>query len=166
MGDLSDDFGRSHSFGVTAPINVNSLPKSVGAGKTPRAVSIVGLVNAARALANGTLRGSIYWVDNNAAAGSRFLGTDHLISVIEAGAVVTWTIEPMEVETYVEILDMKGPAVHLTGATEQSLYDGAFKYWKGQVASSAKGEYAYSFSLNVGGREMVLPANLTLDVTG
>ncbi len=139
-------------------------PKIVAAGPTARAVSIVGVVNAARALAKGTLLGSVFWYDNNKAAGSQFLGTDHLVSAIDAGAAVTWVVSPLEVETFVEFVGMTGPAAKMTNATLETAYDGGLVYWKGQVASSAKGEYSYTFSLNVGGRVMELPADLTLAV--
>lgn len=164
--ELRKDFTRLGAYGVTDTLELLALSKTVHTATTPKPVSIVGMVNATRALADGTLLGNICWVDNNAAGGSRFLGTDHLVSAIEAGASVTWLAEPLEVETFVEILEITGPAVELTSAAEKSFYDGAWKYWEGQVPSSAKGEYTYSLSLNICGRAMVLPTNLTLSVTG
>lgn len=151
-------------LGALDVIDTVPPPKIAAAAPTARAVSILGVVNAARALAQGTLFDNVFWYDNNKAAGSQFLGTDHLVSAIDTGAAVTWVVSPLEVETFVEFADMTGPAVKMTNATLETAYDGGLVYWKGQVASSAKGEYSYTFSLNVGGRVMELPANLTLAV--
>lgn len=129
-----------------------------------RGVSIVGLVDVTRALASGSLAGNLYWFDNNTAGGSRFLGTDHLVSAVAPGAGVIWAVEAIEVETFVEILDMTGPGARLTAAVERSEYDGALRYWEGKVAADAKGDYAYDFSLNLHGRAMAIPAALTLTV--
>lgn len=129
-----------------------------------RDVSIVGVVNASQALADDALTGNIFWFDNNAAGGSRFLGTDHLVTAIAPGAGVTWIVDALEVETFAEIKNMTGAGARLTGAAERSDYDGAVTYWEGRVAADAKGEYTYDLSLTIHGRAMAIPAALTLVV--
>lgn len=138
---------------------------AVAAASSPLGLSIVGTVDVARALAENSLVDSVRWFDNNAAGGSRFLGTDHLVSAVGPGMGVTWITHSLEVETFVEILDMRGPAIQVTDAAARSEYQGAVTYWEGKVSAGAKGVYTYDLVLNVNGREMILSAGQALVVS-
>jgi hypothetical protein len=143
------------------PAWAGTAAPAVAAG---RSISVAGLIDVARALAEGSLASSLFWYDNNLDGGSRFQGTPRLVSAVPAGAEITWIVDGLEVETYTDIVSLRGPAARLTKASRQSQYDGAVRYWAGRVPEGIKGEFAYEIALNINGKAMAAPFALALAV--
>lgn len=68
-----------------------------------RTITIVSVVDVAAALADDTLSGSIYLVDNNEAGGSTGEGTEALSTRVKRGDIVVWISTSLESEAHVAI---------------------------------------------------------------
>lgn len=138
-------------------------------------ITVMIVVNVAKALAHDTLEGHIYLYDNNRKSGSMHEGTDHLISAVDFGhaawgehpVTLRWNIMALEPEAFVELsrVEMDEEYVH----AYQRRYKGSdVTYWCGDVKKpfervqckicvklgSRKEEFCHSFDfvgLNTGG---------------
>ncbi len=66
-------------------------------------ISIISVVDVVGALADDTLAGSFYLVDNNKGRGSRDEGTEILKTKVRKGDQVVWISIPLECEAFISI---------------------------------------------------------------
>jgi len=160
------DFLKLAALGTVGSLSLPEFSNANAAtsSATPKTVSVIGVVNVSQALADNSLINNVYWMDNNGSGGSQYIGTDHLNSAIAQGAAITWIVSGLEVESVVNIADITGPAANVSGATFNSLYNGALNYWVGQINAPASGSYSYNIVLKVENRLMIAPSPLALKV--
>ena len=66
-------------------------------------ISIVSVVDVVGALANNSLSGNIFLVDNNKVSGSSGEGTEALQTAVEEGDELVWIVQPLECEAHASI---------------------------------------------------------------
>lgn len=143
-----------------------SLPgcSSSSADAAPtKTITILGIVDVAQALADNSLDNNIYWMDNNASAGSQYLGTGHLKTAISRGSAVQWIVSGLQVETVADIAEISGSAVAIANPVLTTLALG-FSFWTGQIANSASGLHTYAIKLKVENRLMNMSSPLSLEI--
>lgn len=115
-------------------------------------ISIVSVVDVVGALANNTLSGNIYLVDNNKIGGSTEEGTESLKTHVKEGDDVVWVVQPMECEAHANI---EGILIDSDCCEPQmKFYEGTdVSYWVGKIKKGAtQGDYPYSLQFKVGSR--------------
>jgi hypothetical protein len=130
---------------------------------TPRVITVFGIVDIAQALADDTLTGNLYFLDNNKDLGSQFLGTDHLRTALRPGDLIQWLVYGLQVETVADIVSIAGPAAVIANPTSIAVAPG-IAIWVGKIAPTANGIYQYSVVLSVEHRTMGLSSPLSLEV--
>jgi hypothetical protein len=115
-------------------------------------ISIISVVDVVGALANNTLSGNIYLVDNNKTGGSTGEGTEALSTSVKENDEVVWIVQSLECEANANI---EGILIDSACCEPQKkFYEGTdVSYWVGKIKKGAKqGEYPYSLQFKVGSR--------------
>jgi len=71
-----------------------------------RTISIIVIVDVVGALASGSLKDNIYFIDNNRKRGSEKEGTGELKTKVEMGDHLIWNILPLEPEAFSQLVDI------------------------------------------------------------
>jgi len=131
------------------------------AAATPK--TIMGGIDVAQALADGSLVNNQYWFDTNVAGGSTGMGSGALKTVVNKGDTVTWVVSGLEVETLVDIVSVSGtPALALDSPGKYSAGYGN-TIWSATIpADTPSGVYAYQVTLNLENKPMTTTLNLTV----
>lgn len=154
--------------GVLGTLTLPGCILTDDAQASPTAVAtpkmIMGGIDVAQALADGSLVNNQYWFDTNAAGGSTGLGTGALKTVVHPGDSVIWVVSGLEVETLVDIISVSGaPALALDspGADRTGGYGNTT--WSATIAADTpSGVYAYQVTLNLENKPMTTTLHLTV----
>lgn len=123
-------------------------------------ITVMGFVDVAQSLADGTVNGNAYWMDNNRSNGSSNEGTDSLITKLKPGDTVRWFVFSLEVETVVDIIGITGPAASISNP--QLVETPYFSWWEGEIDETVSGIHDYSLELQVESQEMLMSSPLAL----
>lgn len=130
------------------------------------AINIGVYVDVAAALAEGSLDGNVYLIDNNKAGGSTDLGTGVLKTWVQKGDRLLWNIVAIEPETYVAVTEIGIDEAYCR--VERKVYEGSdVSYWEGVVERDPTSvPYTLTLELGTGPKKMVMSERPSLVGSG
>jgi hypothetical protein len=115
-------------------------------------IVIAVVVDVIEALANDSLLGSIYLLDNNKANGSSNEGTESLKTKVNEGDQLFWVTHPLECEVFASISGIEIDREYCD--PEERSYPGTeVTFWAGKVKKSFTGAVPYVLRFRLGSRE-------------
>lgn len=154
------DFLNVTAFGALSATLMPMLGCGSSHSASTRAVKVLGLVDVGQALADESLEGNHYWMDNNKKNGSVNQGSSSLVTKVSAGDSILWMLGALEVETVASLAGVipvrSGFFDVVTDFHSVSLGDlGNTLLWEGGIAPGASGLYEYSLDILVENKRMV-----------
>ncbi|MDO9105751.1 MAG: hypothetical protein Q7U57_12430 [Methylovulum sp.] len=129
-----------------------------------KTITIVSLIDVVGALANDTLNGNIYLMDNNKSNGSSDQGTEVLKTLVKEGDQLVWTVMSLEPEAYASIKEIIIDSDYCV--PEQKTYEGSdVTYWVGKVKKNPKST-PYNLKIQVGTQEQALMTTSSPSLVG
>lgn len=117
-------------------------------------ISIKAIVDVVAVLSNDFLEGNVHIMDTNKLNGSSNEGTLVLETAVKKGDELVWSTYGLEVESYVEISDIKVDTEFLIKPV-QEFYEGTnISYWKTTVIKTPKDTVPYSIDFYVGNKSI------------
>ncbi|HRJ61122.1 MAG TPA: hypothetical protein PKZ97_11955 [Azospirillaceae bacterium] len=160
---------------VAAGLTASELAQTVNAGSADgltagaatatqpirQATTVLGLVDAVAALAQGSLANALYLFDNNQMGGSGGQGSGSLRTKIAEGDVVVLVSMPLESEVFVRIDDV---LIEQRFAEYVRLNCGAYPqtavvYWTVEVVKTPPEPIPYQLTFRLGSRAEPMPAD-------
>src|SRR6185295_6396731 len=118
------------------------------------------VVDVIEALANDSLSGTIYLMDNNKANGSSNEGTETLKTSVKAGDQLFWVTHPLECEVFAAISKVEIDTEYCE--PEERSYPGTeVTFWTGKVKKNVTGAVPYILKFRVGSRDEELSTSDT-----
>lgn len=149
----------SVSAGLVAP-TLGQTTEAASRGQIRQATTVMGLVDAVAALAQGSLASALYLFDNNHAGGGGGQGTGSLTTRIAEGDVVVLVSMPLESEVFVRIDDVQ---IEQRFAEYVKLDCGAYPqtavvYWTVEIVKTPPEPIPYRLMFRLGSRSEPVPA--------
>ena len=148
--------GTLGAFVLQQKVHASSL------GSFPRIVTILGAVDVAQSLADGSITDNIYWTDNNRMFGSQNEGTNQLITRVNNGDIIYWIVIGLEVETMVSIHSIEGSITPIASPAPDPI--SPIGAWVGKVQTGLKFTFPYTVNLMVEDIVMPMTTSLALDL--
>ncbi len=122
-------------------------------------ISIRAIVDVVAVLSNNFLEENGHLMDTNKLNGSRNEGTFLLETAVKKGDELIWSAYGLEVESYVEISDIKVNKNFLKEPVKE-FYEGTnISYWKSTVIKAPKNTVSYSIDFYVGNKKTIFSTN-------
>ncbi|KAF0814287.1 hypothetical protein IGB42_01188 [Andreprevotia sp. IGB-42] len=119
-----------------------------------KAISIVAVVDVVGALANDTLTGNLYLLDNNKSNGSTDEGTDVLKTRVKKGDQLVWVVQTLECEAYASIagIDVDSKFAEYI-EPQQKTYQGTnVTYWSATIKKDLDVPVPYNLRFRLASR--------------
>jgi hypothetical protein len=119
---------------------------------TMQTIAIVSVVDVVGALADDTLTGSIYLIDDNKANGSTDEGSEVLKTKVKKGDQLVWVCVPLECEAYVSITGVEIDEKYREYCDpKKAVYPGTnVVYWLGEITKELDVIIPYNLKFKLG----------------
>lgn len=116
-----------------------------------RQITIMAMIDVANALADRSLAGNLYFLDNHRTGGSIHEGTEVLRTQVRKGDELVWMVHSLQAETFVEMsgitLSAEPGAIELS---KQYFRDTDIVIWVGKVKKHLEQAIPYKVDFDIG----------------